>query len=42
MFGQAEGQDVFSKVVIEATGRIPDWFVHLLEQEGIIVEVFGG
>jgi hypothetical protein len=40
MLKHAEGQDVFSKVVIEATGILPDWFVNVLEQEGITVEVF--
>ena len=40
MLKHAEGQDVFSKVVIEATGILPDWFVNVLEQEVITVEVF--
>jgi hypothetical protein len=40
VLGHAEGQNVFSKVVIEATGQVPDWFIHLIEEEGIVVEVF--
>lgn len=40
VMGHAQGQNVFSKVVIESVGAAPAWFVQLLEAEGIIVEVF--
>ncbi len=40
VLGQARGQNVFSKVVIESVGNTPEWFIRLLEAEGIAVEVF--
>ena len=40
VWGHAEGQNVFSKVVIESRGSMPEWVATLLEQEGILVEVF--
>jgi uncharacterized repeat protein (TIGR01451 family) len=40
VMGHAQGKDAFSKVVIESTGAAPQWFIQLLEAEGIIVEVF--
>ena len=40
VFGHAEGQNVFSKVVVESTGTTPKWSIRLLEHEGFILEVF--
>ena len=40
IMGHVENQNVFARVVIRATGRIPDWFINLFEEEGIAVEVF--
>lgn len=36
----AEGQNVFSKVVIEATDTIPAWFIEVIQEAGITVDVF--